>query len=154
MEKKSILIILIIIILIAVAGFFAYNHFNTAAHANQVKVGQATFNLPEGFKETASNKSGFNNITNGYDTFLIKECGNDNVTKYIKTYKKQAERANKTIHVKDFNVNDTTVYKATSNGTQATHYWFTINGTVYTCYSWSDDNNMENILKNLIETSS
>ena len=154
MNKKTILMIFIIIILIAIVGLVAFNHLNIgASQGNQVKVGQATFNLPEGFKETASNKSGYNNITNGYDTFLIKECGNDNITKYVKTYKKQAERTNKTVHVKDFNINDTVVYKATSDQSKSVHYWFTVNGTVYTCYSWSNDKNMENILNNLISSS-
>ena len=154
MNKKTILLIIIIILLIAVGGFFAYKHLNTAsAQNNQVKVGQATFNLPEGFKETASNKTGYNNITNGYDTFLMKECGSDNITKYVKAYKKHAEKYNKTVNIKHYTVNDTVVYKSTSNQSKSIHYWFTINGTVYTCYSRSNDENMENILSNIISSS-
>ena len=90
-------------------------------------------------------------MTNGYDRFLIKECGNDNATKYAKQYKKQAEQSNKTINSKKFNVNEIVVHKVTVNETKGKHYWFNINGTTYTC--WGSGNNMDKIVTDLIQSS-
>ena len=153
MERKSILIAVVIILLVAIIGYLGYNQF--VANDNQVKVGAATFTLPDGFHKGTPLKNGDTNITNGYDDFFIKDCGKDNITKYPKKYVKSIEKKDNTtkVKIKNFTVNDTVVYKASIvNKTSNVHYWFDYNGEVYLIYSWSANKNFEKIVTDLISS--
>ena len=152
MEKKSILMILIIIILVVVIGAFAYNQFS--GQNTQLKVGSSTFNLPDGFYEVNSSMPDVVNISNGYDTFLLKECGNDDATKYAKKYVKDVKDNNQSAIIKNFTVDDVVVYKSSIvNNTHNFHYWFNHNGKAYTIGTYQGSNNMDNIVKDLIKKS-
>ncbi|WP_406532112.1 hypothetical protein [Methanobrevibacter sp.] len=149
MEKKSILMILVILVLIFITGASASADFNT-----QAKVGSSTFDLPNGFHTVDSDKSDLVNITNGYDTLLLKECGTDNITKYVKTYVKNLKEDNKTVKVKNFTVDDIMVYKSVVvNDTDNLHYWFNHDGKVYVCYTHNGNDKTDSIVKDLIKSS-
>ena len=122
---------------------------------NQVKVGAATFTVPEGFQVGSLNKHNDTNITNGYDTVFIKDCGNDNITKYTKEYAKYLKSKDNTTKVKtkNFTVGDTVVYKVhAANQTSNLHYWFEYNGEIYSIYSWSASDNTDKIVTDLIKS--
>ena len=151
MEKKSILMILVIIILVVVIGTFAFN-LSTASNT-QVKVGSSTFNLPDCFYEVNSSKPNVVNITNGYDDAYLKECGDKNITKYVKKYADDIKESNKTVKIKNFTVDNVVVYKCVVNNTNKIHYWFNHDGKVYTCYTYKGSNNMDDIVTDLIKKS-
>lgn len=151
MKKKSILVILVIIILLAIAGAYALNQPNDSD--TQVKVGSATFNLPNGFHSVASDKDDVVNITNGYDTLLLKECGEKNITKYTKSYVKNAKDKNLSVQMKNFTADNVVVYKSKLvNNTKNIHYWFEHDGNVYTCYTYDGNDNTDNVVVDLIKS--
>ena len=144
---------MVIVILIAAVGYFGYNQY--IVKDKHVKVGAATFTLPEGYHVGTLNKNNDTNITNGYDAIFLRDCGNDNITKYIKNFvklKKSKENTTK-VKVKNFTVDDTIVYKVYSaNNTSNVHYWFEHNGEVYTIYSWSASRSTDKIVTDLIKS--
>ena len=151
MNNKSILVIAVVIVIVAIVGFASYNSF---AGANQVKVGAATFTMPEGF-HLGTDYRNDTNITNGYDTVLIRDCGSDNISKYIKQYTKYKKSKDNTtkIKIKNFTVDDTVVYKGYPvNHTSELHYWFEHDGEVYLIYNWKFGNNFEKIATDLIRS--
>ena len=152
MNQKSILIILAVIIIVAIGGFVSYNQFSAAG--NNVEVGSAIFSLPDGFNVGPNHKND-TNITNGYDTVLVRDCGSDNVSKYIKKYiinEKYKDNTTK-IKLKNFTVDNTVVYKAYPvNHTSDVRYWFEHNGEVYLFYHWNASDNFENIVTDLIKS--
>lgn len=149
MEKKYILIIIIIIVLIAIPLAVIYTD-----SSNQVQIGSNTFKLPQGFKVVDSSKSDVVNITNGYDTIYLKECGDNDITKYVNKYVKDIKDNNKTAKTKNFTVDNVIVYKSTVvNNTHTIHYWFEHNGKVYTCYTYDANKNTEDIVTDLIKNS-
>ena len=149
MNKKSIVAILLIIILLLIIGFMAFNQFNNSE--NQIKIGNATFILPDGFHEGTPNKAGDINITNGYDTLFLKECGKDNITKYTKQYVKNKQKNNISVHMKKFTVDDAVIYKSSiTNKSNSVSYWFNYNNEVYSIYCWSANKNTDKIVTDII----
>lgn len=129
----------------------AFNQFSNPS--NQVKVGNATFTLPEGFHEGTITEEGYTNITNGYDTYIIRDNGADNTTKYVKQYVKNKQKDNITVHVKNFTVNDTVVYKASlTNHTNVAHYWFDYNGEVYSITTANANKNTNKFVTDVISS--
>ena len=148
MNKKLIVAILVIIILLVIIGFTDLSQFYNSQ--NQINVGNDTFILPDGFHE-GTPKNEYTNITNGYDTIFLKECGADNITKYTKQYIKNKQNNNTSVHMKKFTVNDTLAYKASlDNNPNAVRYWFNYNDKVYTIYSLNANNNTDKIVKDII----
>lgn len=148
MNKKSILLIVIVIIVV-IGGVIAFTTFN---NNSQVSVGNAKFKLPSGFHEGTLNSAGDVNITNGYDTVFIKEHNESNITKCLKDYKKYKRDNNRTVKISNFTVNNTLVYKTTVKNESTIHYWFEHNGKVYSIYSWSKNNNFNDIATDLINS--
>ena len=137
MNKKSIVAILLIIILLLIIGFMAFNQFNNSE--NQIKIGNATFILPDGFHEGTPNKAGDINITNGYDT------------KYTKQYVKNKQKNNISVHMKKFTVDDAVIYKSSiTNKSNSVSYWFNYNNEVYSIYCWSANKNTDKIVTDII----
>ena len=87
--KKKLISIILIIILVIVGLMVFYQHNDSK---NQIKVGATSFTLPEGFYQGSMNDANDYNITNGYDTLFLKECGNKNISKYINEYKNYKNR--------------------------------------------------------------
>ena len=152
MNNKSIILIAIVIVIVAIVGFVSYNPFASAD--NQVKVGAATFTMPEGF-HVGTDYNNETNITNGYDTVLLEDCGNDNISKYIKQYIKFKKSKDNTTKVKtqNFTVDDTVVYKVYPvNHTSTVHYWFKHDGEVYHMHNPNVGENFEKIVIDLIRS--
>ena len=151
MEKKFGLIILIVILFLAIFGFMFFNQYNNAE--NQIKVGNTLFNLPEGFHQGTANKANDINVTNGYDTLFFKECGDSNITKYIKEYKNYKHEENNTTidNINNFTVKNIVVYKSTVvNESSSIHYWFDYNNKTYSIYTWSANGNCDSIVKDIV----
>lgn len=151
MEDKSKLLIAVIFILLIILGFIVLNQ-QVNNSKNQVKVGATTFSIPNGFYEGSLNSDGDVNITNGYDTFFLKECGKGNMTKYIKDYKNYKNNTTKNMSITNFTVDNTLVYKSTMlNESYIIHYWFKHDGIVYSMYTWSGNKKSDTIVSDLIK---
>lgn len=150
MKSKSILIIIIVVIL-AIIGVMAFT--SSTNDGSQVKVGDATFKMPSGFHEGASNSAGDVNITNGYDTVFIKEHNTNNITQVIKEYKKYKHKENRTVKITNSTINNIPVYKSdVKNESYTIHYWFVYNDKVYSIYTWGGDSNFDSIATDLINS--
>ena len=153
MEKKFGLIIFIVILLLVIFGFMFFNQYHPE---NQIKVGNTIFGLPEGFHQGTNNTENDINITNGYDTLFFKECGDDNITKYINKYKKYIHDKNNNttvVKINNFTVDNILIYKSTIvNDSSTIHYWFEYNNKTYSIYTWSGNNNYNNIVKDIVKT--
>ena len=148
MNKKSILVLVVVIVIVVIAGYVSYNHFGSAD--NQVKVGAATFTLPEGFHVGTIYKN-YTNITNGYDRVYIKDCGSDNISKYIEKHVDYKSENNTKVKIKNLTVNDTVIYKCYPvNHTSDVCYWFEHDGDVYLLRNWKASNNFEKIVTDLV----
>lgn len=151
MNRKSLLIIICIIILIAIAGIFAYTQFYSNT---QAKFKYSTFDLPTGYHTIDSNEANVVNTTNGHEIVCIKEYNDSDVNKHITDYVKSIEDRNKTVHIKNFTVDNVVIYKSNIDGNNHNyHFWFKNNGKVYTCYTDNGyNNNIENDVVRLVKS--
>ena len=150
MEKKSILRIIIIVILLIIVGMVIFTNFS---NSNEIKVGDVYFEIPDNYVKGDLNKDGDITITNGKNSVYLSDCKNDAQTN-VNDYLTGIQKRNLTLQTSSFNVNGINVDKiSVGNDTNTTHYWFTINEKVYTIYSWDINNNLDDTVTELIESS-
>lgn len=147
MEKKYLLIIFILVVII---GFMGYVQFFQAEE--QIEVGDVNFTLPNGFHQGTPNSQGDINITNGTVSIFIAKYDGTNVTPYINRYQDNVNKTNNTVSSSNFTIDDINVYKSVNEGTGSKHYWFVKNNNVYSIYVWSDYENIDNIIFDLIKS--
>lgn len=147
MNKKGIIYILIIILimLVAIIGVMGYFH-------NHIKVGDAYFTLPEGYKCVANGE--YTNITNDNNEYIILDYNNTNdLKKVINDYVKYNEDHNLSLSLYNITIGEYTVYKSImNNDTQIVHYWFIYNDQTYQIYTRSANSNSEKIISDLISS--
>lgn len=148
MKKKIILIIIIIlIILIGVANFTLLNNEKT------VKVGDATFSIPSGYKVGTPNNLGDTNITNGVNSIFIKEHSTTDLHRYLVEYENYIKSLNDTVKVTCSTVDNGNVYKVEKNNdSKVIHYFFVKNGRTYEIYVWENNPNLDNLVQELIKS--
>ena len=150
MKKTNIVLGLLIIIILIVIGIVVYNN---SIEKDQIQIGNTIFSMPEGYSIKQSNETEAN-ITNGFNTFFISKCNNNNIKKLIDDYKTLKEEDNCTIHESNITINNLIVYKATvTNDTSYVHYWFNYNNETYTIYTWDANKNMDEVISDLINKS-
>lgn len=148
MDNKWIIIIGIIILL--VAGFIAFNTFTN--HETEVKIGNSTFQIPDGYHIEKSGKEGVTNLTNGTNNIYIQKYDNKKVKKHIESYVNKKNESNKTVKISNFTVGKTLVYKATIDHSSIIHYWFVKNNTTYMIYSLEKNPGIDSTTTKLIES--
>ena len=118
---------------------------------NNIKVGDATFTLPEGYKCVANGK--YANITNG-NGYIILQCNeSSNIAQVMDSYVKNNNEHNLSLSMSNLTLGKYTVYKSVmDNNTQIVHYWFNYDNKVYEIYTRSADSNTDSIVKNLINS--
>ena len=148
MRKEIILIFLLILILFSL--FFIMN--NGVNQQKQVTVGGIYLDLPEGYDVGNPNKLGHINITNGKNTIFLANYNDGNISKYVNQYKSEIAKNNQSVSSVNLTINNMSVYESINLKTDAHHYWFVENGTVYTIYNWDKNSNIEKIVYNMIES--
>lgn len=147
MNKKLILYLLTIILILLVAIIGAFTIFQ-----NDIKVGDAYFTLPEGYKCVAN--GAYTNITNDNDEYIILSYNNTNdVKKVINDYVEFNKNHNLTVSLSNSQVGEYKVYRSTmDNNRQIVHYWFVYDNKVYQIYTHSANSNSEKIICDLISS--
>lgn len=148
MEKKWIALICIIILL--VIGSITFYSF--ANQDNKVKIGDTSFQIPEGYHVDNSKSNNVTNLTNGKHDIYIKMYDDKNIKKHINSYINQSEENNKSVKISNFTVGKTLVYKSNLNTSSSVHYWFVKNNKTYTIYSWDKNPEIDSITIKLIES--
>lgn len=133
--------VLLIIFLLIIMGFLLFNNFSTQ---NTVKVGDANFLLPNGYKEDGVNKFGALTITNGTNQFYIIKHDDSNVSRHISEYEKLVKEKNESMTIKNITMSNTIFYKTNNiDNPQVVHYWFVKNGNTYEIYKYNENNEFE-----------
>lgn len=148
MNKKWIVIVCIIILL--AAGLFAF--YSSTNQQKEVKIGEATFQLPNGYHVVDSDDKNVTNLTNGTNNIYIKEYNTKNIKKLVNSYVNQSESNNKTVKISNFTVGKTLVYKSNLKNSGTVHYWFVKNNKTYTIYAWNKNPEIDSITTKLIES--
>lgn len=149
MKKRSLLLIILIILLLFIIGFLLYE---PNYEPNQISVGNANFEIPNGYHVGNINKLGDMNLTNGTNSIFLSARNND-VHNEIDSLKEYFKSVNKTTILSNFTTSDKLVYKLTvSNDTLSSFYWFENNNEVYYFYNWDGIKDMDNIISNFIKT--
>lgn len=143
MKLKILLIAIIIILLI----FIGLNYIPSTQ--NQVKVMDTYFTIPEGY--SVIEEDSYINLTNGNDSICIEKRPITNITQDISDYKYEKSKDNYTVQLSKFYVGDTIVHKSQlDNTTNTLHYWFKINNTRYSIFTWSGNSNSDKLVSELI----
>lgn len=153
MSKKSKILIVLIIIIIIIFAIFCY--FNPVHNFNNsIKVGNAIFDLPDGYRENKTGKDDLFMITNGTENICIEEYNDTNITNHVNAYKNY--KLNNQSHVSkivNYTVDGTQIYKLTDlNESTNNHYWFVHNKNTYSIYSWTKNPQIDSIVIKLIST--
>lgn len=148
MEKKLISLIIVLAIIIIVS-FIGYTMIFSSGKT--VDVGDASFNLPEGYSIGSINSEGDTNITNGNYSIFIKEYNNDNISRYINKYTDSLEKKNKTFECSNLTVDNMTISRVEVEK-KTVHYWFVHDKKVYTIYTWDNINGIDSIVIDLIKS--
>lgn len=149
MNKGSTLKILIVIIMVAIVAFFAFGQ--SAFAEGNVKVGDVSFAVPQGYHEGELNSLGEVNLTDGNEEIFIAECDGDDVKSVIDEYKSNTTAS---ISSSDLTVDDISVYKTVNDKSGSEHYWFAKDGKVYTVYVWKGHGDVENTIFDIIKSTS
>lgn len=151
MQRRFKVVVLIIIIVVIVIGIGIFDFFNQ----NTVKVGESTFNIPEGYREGNLNEVGAVNLTNGYSSIFLSEYNTTDVESYVEGYVKNLEDQNISVDVVNYTVDDVMVYKSDNkNDSGNIHYWFVKNNKMYTVYTWDGSKEIESVVENFINSDS
>lgn len=143
--KKYIAIIVIVIILLVI-GFTQFSEFNKKE--DTIRVGRATFTLPEGYEVGPNDALGGNTINNGTNRISIKERPDENITKYLNDY---VDYHNGSVSIDSFviegnNISKTTVF----NDTNTHHYFVVKNHRVYDFYASDGNKKMDSTVISMI----
>lgn len=147
MKIKIILGVLLTILLVLTAGFFVYNNYLTH---HTVRVGDANFLLPEGYKDDGINKFGALTLTNGKNQIYIIGHDDSNVEKYITEYKNVVKNKNETMTIENTTMDNTLVYKThNTNNSDVVHVWFVKNGDTYEIYKFDKNPEFDSLVSYL-----
>lgn len=146
MDTKKIVygIILLIILLFALA--FVFNGFSFSNHCN---VGNAFFDLPNGyqmhFTSIHHNDDCVSvNITNGKNTVSIVEYKYENLDNVLQKYYFGKSKENHPLEISNLTINNIPVIKSVdTEDNKIVHYWFSNNGKVYNIYSWDGNKDFD-----------
>ena len=122
--KKIIIVVLAVVVVAAIVCGFLFMQ-------NTVKVGDATFSLPEGYACVANGK--YANLTNNHNEYIVLSCNESgNINEVMDNYVENNARNNLTLTLSNLTVGQHTVQKSVmDNNTEIVHYWFDFNGKVY-----------------------
>lgn len=148
MKIKTIFGILLTIILLLLVGSILYDNFSTQ---HTVKVCDANFLLPEGYKDDGINKFGALTITNGKNPIYILGHDDSNINKYVGEYERVVKNKNETMTIENTTINNTIVYKTNNiNNSDVTHVWFVKNGDTYEIYKYDNNPEFDSLVSYLI----
>ena len=148
MKIKTLFGILLTIILLLLVGSVLYDSFSTP---HTVKVCDAKFLLPEGYKDDGINKFGALTLTNGKNPIYILGHDDSNINKYISEYERVVKNKNETMTIENTTINNTIVYKTNNiNNPDVTHVWFVKNGDTYEIYKFDNNPEFDSLVSYLI----
>lgn len=147
MEKKWIALIFVIILL--VVGLIAFYNFST--QENEVKIGNSTFKLPNGYFIGNSNNN-ITNLTDGTHEIYIGSYNDKNINKHVDSYVNDSMDNNRSIKISNFTVGKTLVYKSNIKDSKTVHYWFVKNKNTYNIYSVDKNSEIDSTVIKLIES--
>lgn len=151
MEKKYIISILLIIATLVIVGSFYFADFSKQ-NDNQIKVGEATFTVPDGYNVTNSSKDRVK-LSNGVNSIGIVYYNSSKTNKYVDNYVSLKEEDGYKINVSNFTSGNTVVYKSeVSNDTGVVHYWFKYGEKTYSIYSGDANKHMDKQVSQLIKS--
>lgn len=147
MSKKLWVILAIVIILIV--GICAYGFFNQT-----MKVGSATFDMPNGYHKGTPNYLGSVNITKENHTIFFTEYTDSNVMKYINDYKKLIfDDRNQTVEISNYTIGDNLIYKGViKENPLVVHSWFVKDNNTYDIYTWDGNKDLDNVVINCVQS--
>ena len=149
-SKKIVIIVLAIVALLLIVNFTIINPINTE---NKVTVGSTNFILPEGYIQGDTNTFDAVNITNGTNTVFISESDDDNITKVVRSYRKNIENKGQTMTVDRFHMDNYIFYKTNNVDNPGNiHYFFEKNNKVYDVYCWDGNADLGSIALELAKS--
>lgn len=149
MDKKS---LFLIIVCIFVFSFVVLTYAGIINQDETLQVGEINFKIPEGYKYIGFVEQGFPALNNGLDSIYFDYYNDTNISNHVKDFVNYYESKNSSVVVSNFTVNDISVYKAV-NSKNSTHYWFVYGDKTYTFFTWKETFNIDDIARNLIESS-
>ncbi|MBQ6813457.1 MAG: hypothetical protein IJP12_02340 [Methanobrevibacter sp.] len=145
MKKK--IIIPIILIIIVLGGLYLYEENYLKGNA---KIEKTYFEIPAGFHEVKGDD--IINLTDGNTSIFIRDHKHRTVEKGIQDYK-DMKGENYTLNVTRYNVGNITVSKGSCVDEPTTlHYWYVDNGDLYEIYTWTANNNTDDVVSGLISS--
>lgn len=133
-------------------GFFNKN--SNVSHETSVEVGDIVYNLPSGYHVGSSDRNLSANISDGSNSLYLTFFKDDNVTRHFEEYKAEKLASNKSVTLTKFSINDTLVYRSNIvDDPGFIHYWFAYNKKVYSISTWDGNNDTDQIVSNLIDSS-
>lgn len=143
--KKIIIVVLAVVVVVAIVCGFLFMQ-------NDVKVGDATFNLPEGYVCVANGK--YANLTNNHNEYIVLSCKESgSINDLMDNYVENNAKNNLTLTLSNFTVGQHTVQKSVmDNNTEIVHYWFDFNGNAYEIYTRSANSNTDHVIAELINS--
>ncbi len=143
------LLIILIIVILFLSGFYAYNELSNST----IKIGDTTFNIPEGYHESTPNHLGAVNITNGNTSIFLSVYNDTNILKHANDYKKLLEKDNQTAIISNYTIGGAQIYKSTIiDLPNCVHYWFIKNNKTYDFYTWDGNKDVERIIIEFINS--
>ena len=150
MNKKYIIAGIVIIIILLIIGITQFT--DVSSQDNIVKVGNAVFTLPEGYKVVESNTNEAN-ISNNFNTITIKCLDDENVNQSVHRYVKFKGKDNITVNLTTLSVDGKEIQKSKlENTTDIVHYWFKDHNKVYTIYTTDANKNIDKIVFEIIKS--
>ena len=149
MDKKSLILIIVCII---VFSFVVLTYAGIITQDETLQVGEINFKIPEGYKSIGFVDQGFPAINNGLDSIYFDYYNDTNISNHVKDFVNDSESKNRSVVVSNFTTNDIFVYKAV-NSKNSTHYWFVYGDKTYTFFTWKETFNIDDIARNLIDSS-
>ena len=145
MKKK--IIIPIILIIIVLGGLYLYEDNYLKGHA---KIEKTYFEIPAGFHEVKGDD--IINLTDGKSSIFIRDHKKRTVETGVQEYK-DMKGENYTINISTYNVGNISVTKAnTLEEPNTVHYWYIDNGDLYEIYTWTANNQTDEIVSGLISS--
>lgn len=131
-----------IIILLLIIGFLLFNNFST--QNSTVKIGDAVFTLPNGYKEDGVNEYGALTITNGTNSIYLVEHNDKDISKHVSEYENVTNYKNETMRIENFTMNNTLFYKTNNvDNPNTVHIWFVKNNNTYDIYKFDKNSKFQ-----------
>ena len=124
--------------------------------SNTFKLDAAKFTLPDGYHSSikvTSSVAETINITNGKNVIFVVEYKKGDLNKSISDYVNRVEAKNNSVQITEFSCGGKEVYTSyIENDTHTRQYWFNDHDHLYSIYTWSANENTDNVVKSLIES--